>query len=93
MYTDTTIFLLHKHVIQDLQYNWQLLTFQVFIRYQDVPVIVAGDFNGPEDSPVCECIFEEEFESAYKTVHGHEPKVTHKDHSENCVAVDYIFYR
>lgn len=62
-------------------------------RHRDVPIIIAGDFNGPEDSPVCECIFEEEFESAYKTVHGHEPKVTHKDHSENCVAVDFVFYR
>ena len=58
-----------------------------------MPVILAGDINGPEDSPVCECIFEEDFESAYKTVHGKEPKVTHKDHSENCTAVDFIFYR
>ena len=62
-------------------------------RYRNVPVILAGDINGPEDSPVCECIFEEDFESAYKTVHGREPKVTHKDHSENCTAVDFIFYR
>jgi hypothetical protein len=36
---------------------------------------------------------EEDFESAHKTVHGMEPKVTHKDHSENCTAVDFIFYR
>ena len=62
-------------------------------RHKNIPVILAGDINGPEDSPVCERIFEEEFESAYKTIHGQEPKVTHKDHSENCAAVDFIFYR
>ncbi|XP_046856772.1 uncharacterized calcium-binding protein At1g02270-like [Xenia sp. Carnegie-2017] len=63
------------------------------LRHKNIPVILAGDINGPEDSPVCERIFEEDFESAYKTIHGQEPKVTHKDHSENCAAVDFIFYR
>ena len=41
----------------------------------DVPVIVAGDFNGRPGSPAIE-LMREYFDSAYRAIHGEEPEYT-----------------
>ncbi|XP_031564167.1 uncharacterized calcium-binding protein At1g02270-like [Actinia tenebrosa] len=58
-----------------------------------IPVILTGDFNSPEGNPVYVYVSENGYESSFKNVHGKEAVVTHKDHTGQQLAVDYIFYK
>eukprot|EP00002_Diphylleia_rotans_P007803 TRINITY_DN17464_c0_g1_i1.p1 TRINITY_DN17464_c0_g1~~TRINITY_DN17464_c0_g1_i1.p1 ORF type:complete len:275 (-),score=52.18 TRINITY_DN17464_c0_g1_i1:228-1052(-) len=56
-----------------------------------IPVFIAGDFNGEKSDYVVQYLLERNYRSAYEVQHGGEPTVTHKDHNECEVAVDFIF--
>lgn len=60
---------------------------------EDIPVILAGDFNGCEGDPACDYVIQNGFISSYKAVNGREPRVTHRDHVGQQKPVDFIFYR
>ena len=60
---------------------------------EDTPVLLAGDFNSPQEDPVYDYVQKSEFKSSYREFHGREPGVTHRDHNGRDMAVDYIFYR
>ena len=56
-------------------------------------MLLAGDFNSPQEDPVYDYVQKSEFKSSYREFHGREPGVTHRDHNGRDMAVDYIFYR
>eukprot|EP00112_Aurelia_sp_Birch-Aquarium-sp1_P003449 Seg1385.7 transcript_id=Seg1385.7/GoldUCD/mRNA.D3Y31 product="putative calcium-binding protein" protein_id=Seg1385.7/GoldUCD/D3Y31 len=60
---------------------------------KDVPLFLAGDFNGTPAGPIYKFFADLGFNSSYKNCHGNEPIVTHCDHNCSVLAVDYIFYR
>ena len=60
---------------------------------RDVPLLLAGDFNGSREDPVYLYFKDRGFKSTFATLHGREPIVTHHDHTGAKVGVDYIFYR
>lgn len=60
---------------------------------ENIPVVLAGDFNGCPEDEVYGFVIENGFVSSYKTVHCREPRVTHRLYSGEEILVDYIFYR
>eukprot|EP00795_Rhopilema_esculentum_P006200 gene6200-11605_t len=60
---------------------------------KDIPVFLAGDFNGSPSGPIYKFFSEHGFRSSYFNYHGREPLITHLDHNSSVLAVDYIFYR
>eukprot|EP00127_Corallochytrium_limacisporum_P005732 Clim_evm111s210 gene=Clim_evmTU111s210 len=58
----------------------------------DIPVIVAGDFNGVNDD-VTALFRRHHFQSAAQTCNGREPYVTHLNHRREEVCTDIIYYR
>lgn len=59
----------------------------------DIPLFLAGDFNGSPTGPIYKFFIENGFQSSYPMVHGREPLITHLDHNCSPLAVDYVFYR
>ena len=59
----------------------------------DIPLFLAGDFNGCPNGPIYNFFLQNGFKSSYQDFHGREPVVTHLDHNCSPLAVDYIFYR
>eukprot|EP00276_Gloeochaete_wittrockiana_P009384 CAMPEP_0184657820 /NCGR_PEP_ID=MMETSP0308-20130426/21913_1 /TAXON_ID=38269 /ORGANISM="Gloeochaete witrockiana, Strain SAG 46.84" /LENGTH=324 /DNA_ID=CAMNT_0027096129 /DNA_START=50 /DNA_END=1027 /DNA_ORIENTATION=+ len=57
-----------------------------------LPVLLGGDFNDADDA-VCRWMSENRYVSSFHTVHQREPGVTHMNHLEQEVSVDYIFFR
>lgn len=57
------------------------------------PVILCGDLNADEDSPVYQIIKLQGYISTHAQIHQREPKVSHKNHLKEDVLADYILYR
>lgn len=58
-----------------------------------VPVLVCGDFNGPEDDVVGQAIARSSFAGAWRQVHGRPCAVTHVDHRGRQYACDHVWFR
>ncbi|PFX34874.1 putative calcium-binding protein [Stylophora pistillata] len=71
----------------------EIESYQQKNNVENVPVVLAGDFNGCPEDEVYGFVVENGFMSSYKTVHCKEPHVTHKLYSGEQILVDYIFYR
>ncbi|KAF0723220.1 hypothetical protein Ae201684_017837 [Aphanomyces euteiches] len=54
------------------------------------PVIMCGDFNDIYD-PVHDRVIDHGFQSVFSEVHGREAKITHCNHNNSEVGVDFIF--
>lgn len=71
----------------------EIESYQQKNNVENVPVVLAGDFNGCPEDEVYGFVVKNGFMSSYKTVHCKEPHVTHKLYSGEQILVDYIFYR
>ncbi|RLN02141.1 hypothetical protein BBJ28_00019175, partial [Nothophytophthora sp. Chile5] len=56
----------------------------------DVPVLLCGDFNDFND-PVYRLVTKHGFTSTFAQVHGREARITHCNHNNREVGVDFIF--
>merc|ERR1712062_514637 len=59
----------------------------------DVPVIIAGDLNGPAADPVGRQLQAAGFHNAWELVHSRPCQVTHTDHRGGSFASDHIWLR
>ncbi|KAF0695425.1 Aste57867_13774 [Aphanomyces stellatus] len=59
-------------------------------RLEQCPVIMCGDFNDIYD-PVHNLVLGHGFQSVFSEVHGREAKITHCNHNNSEVGVDFIF--
>ncbi|OQS00206.1 hypothetical protein THRCLA_06138 [Thraustotheca clavata] len=57
---------------------------------ENCPVVMCGDFNDIYD-PVHDLVIENGFRSVFSYVHGREAKITHCNHNNSEVGVDFIF--
>ncbi|ETV80350.1 hypothetical protein, variant 1 [Aphanomyces astaci] len=57
---------------------------------EQCPVIMCGDFNDIYD-PVHNLVISHGFQSVFAEVHGREAKITHCNHNNSEVGVDFIF--
>ncbi|ETW09674.1 hypothetical protein H310_00189 [Aphanomyces invadans] len=57
---------------------------------EQCPVIMCGDFNDIYD-PVHNLVMSQGFQSVFAEVHGREAKITHCNHNNSEVGVDFIF--
>lgn len=64
--------------------------YQAANSLQHIPVVLCGDFNDALDV-VHDCILEYRYESAFQLLNGREAKVTHCNHQNGEVGVDFIF--
>ncbi|XP_058963537.2 uncharacterized protein [Pocillopora verrucosa] len=71
----------------------EIESYQQKNNVENIPVVLAGDFNGCPEDEVYGFVIENGFVSSYKTVHCREPRVTHRLYSGEEILVDYIFYR
>jgi Endonuclease/Exonuclease/phosphatase family len=60
---------------------------------RNLPVVVAGDFNGDSQDPTFKHMVDHGYRSAFHLFHGRGPGVTHRNHNQDDVAVDFIFVR
>jgi len=58
---------------------------------EPVPVLLAGDFNGPPGDPVWQFLRERGFTSTYERVNEREAGVTQRTREGICSPVDFIF--
>ena len=82
----------------DVPFQFQIVaSLQPFFFFRhkrvDIPLFLAGDFNGCPNGPIYNFFLQNGFKSSYQDFHGREPVVTHLDHNCSPLAVDYIFYR
>ncbi|KDO24665.1 hypothetical protein SPRG_10198 [Saprolegnia parasitica CBS 223.65] len=66
--------------------------YQAKEHLQNCPVVMCGDFNDIYD-PVHNLVLEHGFRSVFSDVHGREAKITHCNHNNSEVGVDFIFAR
>lgn len=61
---------------------------------QHLQVILSGDFNSDNDSPVATLLHKAQFINSYNVIHGNaaQPK-THCNHRRQSVYVDHVFFR
>eukprot|EP00933_Yihiella_yeosuensis_P073276 TRINITY_DN81916_c0_g1_i1.p1 TRINITY_DN81916_c0_g1~~TRINITY_DN81916_c0_g1_i1.p1 ORF type:complete len:322 (-),score=43.82 TRINITY_DN81916_c0_g1_i1:186-1151(-) len=58
-----------------------------------MPLVIAGDLNGPSTDPVAQVLELKGFRSAWDSIHGKPCQVTHCDHRGRQFASDHIWAR
>jgi protein angel len=86
----------HNHMYASLrltQIDRVLSAVRKYIARQDlhdVPVLLCGDFNDYDD-PVYRLVTRHGFASMFAEMHGREARITHCNHNNREVGVDFIF--
>ncbi|CAI5741622.1 unnamed protein product [Hyaloperonospora brassicae] len=86
----------HSHLYASLRLNQidrVLAAVRKYIARQalhDVPVLLCGDFNDYDD-PVYRLVTKHGFASMFAHRHGREARITHCNHNNREVGVDFIF--
>ncbi|CAI5700460.1 hypothetical protein KXD40_007213 [Peronospora effusa] len=86
----------HTHMYASLRLNQIDRVLAAVRKYvarqklQDVPVLLCGDFNDYDD-PVYRLVTKNGFASMFAHLHGREARITHCNHNNREVGVDFIF--
>ncbi|CAH0474916.1 unnamed protein product [Peronospora belbahrii] len=86
----------HSHMYASLRLNQidrVLAAVRKYVARQelyDVPVLLCGDFNDYDD-PVYRLVTRNGFASIFAHLHGREARITHCNHNNREVGVDFIF--
>uniref|UniRef100_A0AAV1V4S7 Endonuclease/exonuclease/phosphatase domain-containing protein n=1 Tax=Peronospora matthiolae TaxID=2874970 RepID=A0AAV1V4S7_9STRA len=86
----------HSHVYASLRLNQIDRVLAAVRKYvareelHDVPVLLCGDFNDYDD-PVYRLVTKHGFVSMFAHRHGREARITHCNHNNREVGVDFIF--
>ncbi|KAI9918544.1 hypothetical protein PsorP6_011583 [Peronosclerospora sorghi] len=86
----------HNHMYSSLRLNQidrVLASVRKYVAHNelhDVPVLLCGDFNDYDD-PVYRLVTKHGFASTFAHLHGREARITHCNHNNREVGVDFIF--
>lgn len=85
--------ILNVPVVLPEEMNDETRSYLLSLSPEYVPVVLSGDFNGNETDLARVEFTKHHFFSAFRSVHGREPGVTHVDHNKNPVSVDAVLVR